>query len=240
MLDKDIDKLFQDRFSDFETPPSNLMWDKIADKLEDKKPVRKVNPTVWQLAASVLIVVSGALWFYRPHEVIKLHGKDAESVTVANNTDPVVKEVASRKDEEEILKDSLTPEKIKESEKVPYDHTEDFLAAQNLESLPHATVSQTTDTEFIEPVKIETIYGAAPESAPVVAMSTKLDFAEAQLVESESPKVKIRSIGSLVNFVIAKVDHRENKIIEFKDSDEGSEVSGINLGVLKFKSRNKQ
>ena len=71
-------------------------------------------------------------------------------------------------------------------------------------------------------------------------VATKLDFAESQLIESEAPKIKIRSIGSLVNFVIAKVDHREDKIIEFEDNDEGSEVSGINLGVLKFKSRKKQ
>ena len=241
MLDKDIDKLFQDRFNDFETLPSNMLWGKIADKLEAKKPVKKVNPIIWQLAASVLIVLSGALWFYRPHEVIKLHGKNTESVTVVANTNPVAEKVEYPKDTEEILKVSVKPKKAKASVEVPYNHTKAFLAAQNLESLHHASVTpKPAGTEFIEPVKIETIYGAAPENAPVVAMTTKLDFGEAQLVESESPKVKIKSIGSLVNFVIAKVDHRENKIIEFKDSDEGSEVSGINLGVLKFKSRNKQ
>jgi len=40
-----------------------------------------------------------------------------------------------------------------------------------------------------------------------------------------------------VNFVIAQVDKREDKLIEFTESDEGTEVSGINLGLLKIKSK---
>ena len=70
-------------------------------------------------------------------------------------------------------------------------------------------------------------------------------MAKAVFIEEESDSEenelrgqrKIRSIGSLVNFVIAKVDKREDKLIEFKDSDEGSEVSGINLGLVKIKSK---
>ena len=66
------------------------------------------------------------------------------------------------------------------------------------------------------------------------------DFSEDELNPDESEvrgQRKIRSIGSLVNFVIAKVDKREDKLIEFKDSDEGSEVSGINLGLVKIKGK---
>jgi hypothetical protein len=69
--------------------------------------------------------------------------------------------------------------------------------------------------------------------------------AQVDQVELESNSVdgttkpRIKSIGGLVNFVIAQVDKREDKIIEFRDGEEGSEVSGINLGPLKFKNRNK-
>jgi hypothetical protein len=66
------------------------------------------------------------------------------------------------------------------------------------------------------------------------------DFSEDEVNPDETEvrgQRKIRSIGSLVNFVIAKVDKREDKLIEFKDSDEGSEVSGINLGLVKIKGK---
>jgi hypothetical protein len=71
-------------------------------------------------------------------------------------------------------------------------------------------------------------------------MMAKAEFTEDEEYIEENElrgQKKIRSIGSLVNFVIAKVDKREDKLIEFKDSDEGSEVSGINLGLVKIKSK---
>jgi hypothetical protein len=48
---------------------------------------------------------------------------------------------------------------------------------------------------------------------------------------------RVKGIGGLVNFVIAQVDKREDKLIEFTESDEGTEISGINLGLLKIKSK---
>jgi hypothetical protein len=71
------------------------------------------------------------------------------------------------------------------------------------------------------------------EAAKAVFIEEESDIEENELRGQK----KIRSIGSLVNFVIAKVDKREDKLIEFKDSDEGSEVSGINLGLVKIKSK---
>jgi hypothetical protein len=58
---------------------------------------------------------------------------------------------------------------------------------------------------------------------------------EVNEAEQTSPRQKIRSLGDLVNRVVAKVDPREEKIIQFTDNDEGTEVSGINLGLIKFK-----
>jgi len=57
---------------------------------------------------------------------------------------------------------------------------------------------------------------------------------------TNSIKVKhkrIRSIGDVVNLVMAKVDKREDKLIQFTDSDDGDEsnVTGINLGIINLK-----
>lgn len=243
MLDKDIDKLFQERFEAFETVPANLVWDKISVELSEDKSKRRINPTIWKAAASFLIFLSAALWFYRPQEVIKLHGSSDETVQRIGNPEPII---ATTKSAAKVSQVVVTPVKIippnKQKLGIPahLKHGEVFLSSQKVESAVKSSTSNRPITvDMIEPVQIETIYASSPENVPNIAMNTKLDFVESQLIESDSPKIKIKSIGSLVNFVIAKVDHREDKIIEFADSDEGSEVSGINLGVLKFKSKTK-
>ena len=51
--------------------------------------------------------------------------------------------------------------------------------------------------------------------------------------------VQGQALGGLINLVIAKVDKREDKIIEFDESDEDeSNLTALNLGILKIK-RNK-
>jgi hypothetical protein len=49
-------------------------------------------------------------------------------------------------------------------------------------------------------------------------------------------KSKIKSVGDLVNFVVAKVDKREEKIIKMSKTEESdNEITGINLGLFRFK-----
>lgn len=56
-------------------------------------------------------------------------------------------------------------------------------------------------------------------------------------VKDNVKRKKIHSLGDLLNVVIAKVDKREDKLIEFtNNSDEDSfNVTGVNLGLLKAK-----
>jgi hypothetical protein len=83
-----------------------------------------------------------------------------------------------------------------------------------------------------EPVKdIETNVSTPNES---LAISTKADD---EMQDMTPKQTRIKSVGSLVNFVVGKVDKRKNKIIEFEDNDEGTKVSGLNLRLLKFQSK---
>jgi hypothetical protein len=55
-------------------------------------------------------------------------------------------------------------------------------------------------------------------------------------VAQQQRKHGIRNFGDIVNLVVAKVDKRKDKVIEFSDDDEdGSSITGINLGVIKVK-----
>lgn len=243
MLDKDIDKLFQERFEALEMAPADLVWDEISEKLDESRSKKRLNPAIWKAAASCLIFLSAALWFYRPQEVIKLHGKNKESSSTIESSTPTVSSINPNLKANQVAKNQVKKFQSKKQSSIERNHTkhaETFISSQKIESAGQRSGDiRSSSIDVIEPVQIETIYASTPENIRGVVMTNKLDFAESQLIESESPKIKIRSIGSLVNFVIAKVDHREDKIIEFKDNDEGSEVSGINLGVLRFKSKNK-
>jgi hypothetical protein len=61
-------------------------------------------------------------------------------------------------------------------------------------------------------------------------------------VEKTKPVAKkhgIRNFGDLVNLVVAKVDKRKDKLIQFTDSDDDeSMISAVHIGAVKIKRDN--
>ena len=253
ITDKELDKLFQQRFEDAEFQPSADVWGKITAKMDRKEKVRKPFTVFWMAAASVVVVLGASLWFYRPVEVIKLQGTSHEMVlntpespitdlgTGAAKLDPHQPEIKGF-DFSKLLaaeeKSFNTPEEVTLPEKlVNQISKQDVLASNNVVRRNTSEIAQPS-----KEVKVPRYTGD----------QSKLDVTQADMIASaevvsdelipetqQSAPKRIRSVGSLVNFVISKVDRREDKIIEFKDGDEGSEISGINLGLIKLKSRNK-
>ncbi len=61
---------------------------------------------------------------------------------------------------------------------------------------------------------------------------------EAVRKNDEADRKGIRNVGDLINFVVDKVDKREDKFLKFKtDDDDNSSLIGINIGMLKFSKR---
>ena len=248
--DKELDKLFQQRFEEAHFPPSEDLWSKIAEKMDRKKTV-KIFPVFWMAAASVIVVIGAGLWFYRPVEVIRLQGnrnqlaKNSVSDIGAVAESPVLESI------EEVNNFNLKVDKVgnqrtlrlKEIEPVTGDVSRTKSEQPNERVASNGTPQRSVQ-EISQPQK------EAKVPAKYAGDQSKLDVTQQDMIakveipedntaveeETSSPR-KIRSIGSLVNFVVSKVDHREDKIIEFKDGEEGSQVSGINLGVVKLKSR---
>jgi hypothetical protein len=249
--DKELDNLFQQRFESAEFQPAGDVWRKIAASMNETKKVRKTFPVFWMAAAGVVIVLGAGFWFYRPVEVIRLQGTGDKMVQITPESpfadlgtgaamlDPHQPEIkgfdfstlaASEK------KTFNAPEEVTLPER-PADEgsLQDVVASVN--------TSRRNLQEAVKPNNGVTVprYTGDQSQLDVTQpdMIANAEVAEDELVpeqEQNAPK-RIRSVGSLVNFVISKVDRREDKIIEFKDGDEGSEVSGINLGVIKLKSR---
>jgi hypothetical protein len=64
---KHIDRLFQEKFKDFEVPPSDEVWNNIEAKLKEKKKKRRIIPIWWRYAGVaallLLLITVGSLYF---------------------------------------------------------------------------------------------------------------------------------------------------------------------------------
>jgi hypothetical protein len=80
---KNIDRLFQEKFKDFEVFPQEFVWHQIEKKLPAKKSKRKVIPLFWKLGgvASSLVFI-GCLYFLYENNTISKH---EENIVVSPN-----------------------------------------------------------------------------------------------------------------------------------------------------------
>lgn len=246
MQDKDFDRLFKERFEAFEVEPAGSVWQNINKELDT--PVQRKKKTLtsyWMAAASVMLLTSAVLWLNKPVEVIKLQGKSQGQM--ANQTRRVE---AAKPFELKIIEQPATKAIISaQPERGRY------VASRKVDKSEVRQLNKTTLAEKVSPqAPVMQEVGLATQHANIdLPKQQKAGMNEGNEVvvasvdenkgedyrEAETTNPRIRSVGGLVNFVIAQVDKRDDKIIEFRDGEEGSTVSGINIGPLKFKSRNK-
>lgn len=91
---KHIDRLFQERFKDFEVQPDDAVWSNIEAKLNEKKKKRRVIPIWWRyagVAALLLLAFTiGAYLFDRDNsentipQIVDTEQKDTENATNKN------------------------------------------------------------------------------------------------------------------------------------------------------------
>lgn len=250
--DKELDKLFQQRFGDLEIEPSEAVWGKITGKMDRQKTGKRYFSRIWMAAASLIVVISAGLWFYRPVEVIKLQGHTemaqvkADIPPLPETNEPLnepEKDAAKRTEFTLANSAGIGSGEYKLSEESPVIEPISKSKVENevniIASIP---VKKSNTPQPKQVVKIPARYSGDQSKLDVTQpdMMAKAELPPVEIGSAEPQKTehkKIRSIGSLVNFVIARVDKRDDKIIEFKEGAEGSEVSGINLGLVKFKSR---
>ena len=248
MQDKDFDQLLKQRFDAFEAEPSTGLWNSISAELDKKNhKKRKIRTPFWMAAASVLILASAVFWLNKPVEVIKLHPKSQGQVALKIAKEPAAETAAE---------ENSVPEAVSALAEVKTGRSSQpktFIARKKQNVTSGETEKRSPQRVHIAEDQVNRATLALQEDkAPVNSPKTDISRAGNPAViaqndedvpeeetYTEPARPRIKSIGGLVNFVVAQVDKRENKIIEFKDGEEGSEVSGINLGPLKFKSRNK-
>jgi hypothetical protein len=245
--DNEFDRLFKDRLGDAEVQPSANLWDSIAPQIAPKK--KRHTGLYWSAAATVLIAVSAGLLF-KPQEKIALHAPevlqsaqssntqplndkdntDATSETIYANAEPSENVVAAPVDAPVVSSMDVTAG-VKENndERVQPSEAENHHIITNAVQEPSLAIAQTAPALVQEPSVNEAEFSA--EEVATMA------FEEPASRPQES-RTRIRNAGDLVNFVVEKLDKREQKFVEFRtDEDESSSLVAINIGPLKINQR---
>lgn len=250
MQDKEFDSLFRSKLENFEAAPTRQVWDGIVEGLGSKRRYASLLPWL-SIAASILVLVAaGVLLIPRKTAVNPKH-----PIVAVKQPAPIIKPDTARPAQRQIIQTPATP--VNRMAQTKPGRTRVEAIAKNPEPVTAPANDVQPQQQIIaqvEPPKQDVIASVVPpvqttaatvQSTDVpVAAVTKLTIAAATPpaadVQNTMParrKRKAHGIGGLLNTVIAAVDKRKDKIIEFteSDDDDGSNLTAVNLGILKFK-----
>lgn len=232
MKDKEFDQLFKDRLGDAEVEPSVSLWNNIAEELKPRK--RRVFSGYW-IAAAVAIIIVSVVWISPKEEKIRLQGK---VLLASEHTLP------SAETNSDIHRYSKTGGK---SNVDNYESTPLIIAPRaneaNYKEAPtakkNAVRASIPVTGQLDATKAEDKSGNLSGHVytdVVIAKVEAPDEIDADLMAENDASTKgIRNVGDFVNYVVSKVDKREDKFLKFNtDDDENSSLVGINIGFIKL------
>lgn len=248
MQDKEFDKIFNNNFEDFEVEPSAMVWDNIAGELDGKKAKPTIMPWL-SIAATVLVVLTAGILFVqkskstgdqpKENKLVAAHVEPAKAITPVQSVETVMAKPADNVASTVKHHDNVIPSVnnntsatvntagpiVKQPELAKNDNPQ-LIAAVIDPASTHVSTATVPDVMLTPRVLDATPQVERPVIAAQPATSVK--------------KRGIHSLGGLVNAIVAKVDKREDKLIEFSDSDDddnGSDLTGINLGLIKIKKQ---
>jgi hypothetical protein len=253
MQDKEFDALFKNRFESAEIEPSANLWSNIEEKLVVKR--KRVFPVYWSAAAAFIAAVAIGLLFQQ-HDKVRLgntsavvrqsgEGRAVGTVGAGADSKPAVPEnnnqyMASLQHHTEVEERGYNSSEIAGTTPTEEAEKKDLLVMQPSVEIAHlvykeAKVKQET-VKLPEPIAkpVEEVMIASAEVAEDTGNETEELASENKRAESRG----IRNVGDLVNYVVDKVDKREEKFIQFKtDNDDNSSLIGLNIGMFKFNQR---
>ncbi|SDL71122.1 hypothetical protein SAMN04487898_12342 [Pedobacter sp. ok626] len=225
MKDKEMDQLFKDHFENAEIEPSAGLWISIEQQL-GIKPVKRKFPLYWFAASAAVAIIVMSLLLTK-EEKIQLH--------VNHSIVPLVEKTAPIS----VLKKSGNQSPNRIAATIP--------GLKNKIALVKAsdTTNLKKDLMVMQPIKEDVrLHDMVERLRPVVNSDTLLlasnQSAVINEVVNESDQVEkrgIRNMGDLINFVVDKLDKREEKLLKFKTDDDDSSLIAINIGFIKFNSK---
>lgn len=239
MQDKEFDQFFRNILEEGEMEPSKDLWKGIEVRLEPTKKVRL--PVFWMAAALTIVLISAGL-LLRKTEKIQLQGQGELVEYVAQPQSSSAQSPVASDPSMDQMAYAGTPLVIAPSISV------DYTAANAVYIKPE----KKRDPEVMLPAEPSAhphtgAYASAQkgvnghlEETPIMADAGISDTGGDMPINSNSTVEKkgIRNVGDLVNFVVDKVDKREQKLLKFNtDDDDNSSLVAINIGFIKLNSK---
>lgn len=259
MQDKNIDELFRSKLYDYEIIPSNGVWESLHRGLKTARRKSILLPFVSAAACIILLITAGVLLVPQTTKTGIKRSADSKNPAIARQ--PVAKTNDS------ISKGSVagspTPALSPAPDKTAYGHrnkvkqlfagkhragmyTEENDEKEAGQQLTLASLGDDNEELKIIPI----VHDEGAETAvvqnvqPVNSLipgprQITVELPDANKINSPlaKPIHKMHSLGDFINAVVAKVDKRKDKIIEFTDTDEESLITGVNIGIIKIKKK---
>jgi len=253
MQDKEMDGLFRSKLEQFEMEPSANVWPGIAAELDPPK--KKISlASFLSVAASIVVLVGAGLLFIPKKGVVKHKG---QPLAVITKTAPAINRVPAVNTTPQATASPVKTADINNMAIAQYKkHAKtgtitafDTAAkpALNIQSSQQQVIAYVPQNQ--QPAKAVVPDNSTPliaKQAPDQgqAYSTQPQIAALPVIAPQKdtaavkPRHGIHSFGELVNVLVAKVDKRRDKVIEFSADDDGeSHITGVNLGIIKIKKR---
>jgi len=257
--DKEFDDLFRSKLDGFEVEPSAQVWAGIDARLDGKKR-RSIIPML-SIAASMILLIAAAVLFIPEGENIK-PGHPKKNGPAISRIKPVTAKPVQDTPVNTVIKKDAEPANIIANSRVAgvQHHTKKMEAPVTPAEQPAPVVvkqapAKEEDQQLIaaaptKPAEITTPVVPGPETQLSIKQPTTIETtgtnptntltaAQPALTQQAKPVVKrhgIHNFGDLVNIVVAKVDKRKDKLIEFTDTDDDeSTITAVNIGPVKIK-----
>jgi len=250
MQDNEFDDLFRSKLGGLEVQPSAQVWDHIAAGLGNSK--KKSILPMLSMAASIVVLLAASTWFLLDKPVKQEQNQVAQIKVTPRNSATIQPQTTIVKQPNTTVETAQTTPgaalvaktptaKIKVKSVVKQDITEPV----NITPTPVVADKQTQQVLAAVPTQ-PVAHPVVPEmqlagstinsDAPVLKLASTAPTAVTASQVEKKKKHGIHSLGDLINAVVSKVDKREDKLIEFTESDDDqSSITGINLGIIKIK-----
>jgi uncharacterized protein (UPF0333 family) len=245
MSDKDIDQLFYAKLSGMEIEPSARVWENIVKETDGTKKQKSSLPFL-QIAAGVILLMSFGFFLLKsPTRKIALHGKGNAEPTVnhsqlapaaraLNYTTNITTKtpggvIAKIKFQRyKAVPMMLDKPKVNPTREVPVETDIANINTRHNEAEQAVVLTSTATAPNIE--------NATHTENQVTLKATAL-AQNALVIKEPGKRKRIHTLGDLLNVVIAKVDKREDKLIQFTNSsdDDSFSITGVNLGIISTK-----
>jgi len=260
MQDNDFDNLFRTKLNGLEVEPSARVWNNISAEVNGPQK-RRLSP-VWSIAATTVILMSAAVWFLtdkpvkvqqnqiavqKKQNAVKSRVIESDNKTVTPDVAEQVLTIGGQNNNEvnkiaHQVKHSTIRRWVTKVEQINIEPTKPENVQET--SLTTNTVSQPVLAAVSNPSEHQAVVPDMTLSNQKLMSGENINQTDAaktpEIVMAREPERKkkrgIHTLGGLINAVIAKVDKREDKLIEFTETDDDqADITGINLGLFKVK-----